>query len=339
MVEFDRVSTCSDQASTPVQSDLFETSRWPRKPYCSDDLEQGMVIRSLASAIKRPYIQANPPHLRVWSIFDVDRPGAAVLWEDQGLPPPSWAAVNRENGHAHLVWGLSAPVLVDSPDLKQGPLRYLCAVESAFRARLQADQGYSGLITKNPAHPLWKTLRGPRLGYELGELADWVDLPKHLPKRKPEEVGLGRNVTVFDWLRHYAYRQIRHYKGDVRNFVLWQSHLNNKALERNGDFPYPLDGREVWHIAKSVSKWVWHKFDLEASDARFSALQAYRGKQNTPETQAAKGRASGKARLVASENKRASARLMRDRGMTQAAIAAELGVTDRTVRGWLNDRA
>jgi len=298
-----------------------------------------MVIRSLASAIKRPYIQANPPHLRVWSIFDVDRPGAAVLWEDQGLPPPSWAAVNRENGHAHLVWGLSAPVLVDSPDLKQGPLRYLCAVESAFRARLQADQGYSGLITKNPAHPLWKTLRGPRLGYELGELADWVDLPKHLPKRKPEEVGLGRNVTVLDWLRHYAYRQIRHYKGDVRNFVLWQSHLNNKALERNGDFPYPLDGREVWHIAKSVSKWVWHKFDLEASDARFSALQAYRGKQNTPETQAAKGRASGKARLVASENKRASARLMRDRGMTQAAIAAELGVTDRTVRGWLNDRA
>ena len=334
MVEFDRVSTCSAQ-----QLDLFEASRWPRKPYCSDDLEQGLCIRSLASAIKRPYIQANPPHLRVWSIFDVDRPGAAVLWEDQGLPPPSWAAVNRENGHAHLVWGLSVPVLVDSPDLRQAPMRYLCAVESAFRARLQADQGYSGLITKNPAHPLWKTLRGPQLGYELGDLADWVDLPKHIPKRKPEEVGLGRNVTVFDWLRLYAYRKIRHYKLDVRNFIQWQSHLNGKALERNGDFLYPLDGREVWHIAKSVSKWVWHKFDLEASDARFSALQAYRGKQNTPETQAAKGRASGKARLVASENKRASARLMRDRGMTQAAIAAELGVTDRTVRGWLNDRA
>jgi len=201
MVEFDRVSTCSAQ-----QLDLFETSRWPRKPYCSDDLEQGLCIRSLASAIKRPYIQANPPHLRVWSIFDVDRPGAAVLWEDQGLPPPSWAAVNRENGHAHLVWGLSVPVLVDSPDLRQAPMRYLCAVESAFRARLQADQGYSGLITKNPVHPLWKTLRGPQLGYELGDLADWVDLPKHIPKRKPEEVGLGRNVTVFDWLRLYAYR-------------------------------------------------------------------------------------------------------------------------------------
>lgn len=261
-----------------------------------------MCIRSLASAIKRPYIQANPPHLRVWAIFDVDRPGAAVLWEDVLLPPPSWASVNRENGHAHLVWGLSVPVLVDSPDLRQAPLRYLCAVEAAFRARLQADQGYSGLITKNPVHPLWKTLRGPQLGYELGELADWVDLPKHLPKRKPEEVGLGRNVTVFDWLRHYAYRKIRHYKHEVRNFVYWQSHLNGKALERNGDFLYPLDGREVWHIAKSVSKWVWQKFDLEASDARFSELQAHRGRKG--------GMKGMLSRWGNNEEKRASARLM-----------------------------
>jgi hypothetical protein len=133
-------------------------------------------------------------------------------------------------------------------------------------------------------HPLWRLLRGPQRGYELGELAEWVDLPKHAPKRKPEEVGLGRNVTLFDWLRQYAYRQIRHYKGDVRNFVVWQAHLNNKALLRNGDFVIPLDGREVWHICKSVAKWTWRRFDLAASDARFSALQA------------ARGRASGEAR-------------------------------------------
>jgi len=156
-------------------------------------------------------------------------------------------------------------------------MRYLCAVEAAFREALQADQGYSGLITKNPSHPLWRTLRGPQLSYDLGELAEYVELPKHLPKRKPEEIGLGRNVTVFEWLRQYAYRHIRHYKGDVRNYVLWQSHLNLKALGRNGDFLYPMDGKEVWHIAKSVAKWTWRTFDIAASDARFSALQAHRG--------------------------------------------------------------
>jgi len=313
----------AQQETEQLNLDLFaDRDRWPRKPYCSDD-KTARHIRSLTSAIKRPYIQANPPHIRIWSIYDVDRPGGAIAWEDAGLPPPSWAAANRANAHAHLVWGLVAPVLVDSPDLRQAPLRYLCAVEAAFRERLQADQGYSGLITKNPSHPLWRTLRGPQMAYELGDLAEWVDLPKFLPKRRPEEIGLGRNVTVFDWLRHYAYRNIRHYKGDVRNFVLWQSHLNGKALERNGDLQYPMDGREVWHIAKSIAKWTWRFFDIEASDAKFSALQSYRGK-----------RAMIK-RWGNSENKQASARVMREKGYSIRDIALELDVGKSTVARWV----
>jgi len=296
--------------------------RLPRRPYCSDDLSKGLRIRSLGEALTKPYIQVNPPHLRVWSIHDIDRPGGGLAWEEAALPPPSWAAINRANAHAHLVWGLSAPVLVDSPDMRQAPLRYLCAVESAFRERLQADPGYSGLITKNPSHPLWRVLRGPRIGYELGELAEYVDLPKHLPRRKPEEVGLGRNVTLFDWLRQYAYRMIRHYKSDIRNFLVWQSHLNAKALERNGDFKNPLDRKEVWYIVKSVSKWTWRRFDIEASDARFSELQAHRG------------RLGGLAKGAANEDKRSSARLMRARGMSLRAIAEELGVSHEIVRRW-----
>lgn len=313
----------AQQEIEQLNLDLFEDrERWPRKPYCSDD-KTARNIRSLASAIKRPYIQANPPHIRIWSIYDVDRPGGAIAWEDAGLPPPSWAAANRANAHAHLVWGLVAPVLVESPDLRQGPLRYLCAVEAAFRERLQADQGYSGLITKNPSHPLWRTLRGPQVAYELRDLAEWVELPKFLPRRRPEEIGLGRNVTVFDWLRRYAYRHIRYYKGDVRNFVRWQNHLNGKALERNGDLQNPMDGREVWHIAKSVAKWTWRSFDLEASDAKFSALQAHRG------------RLGGVAKGKANEANRLTARLMAAKGLSQRAIAEALAVSQKSISNWL----
>ncbi|MBQ0131673.1 MAG: primase C-terminal domain-containing protein [Comamonas sp.] len=136
-------------------------------------------------------------------------------------------------------------------------------------------------------------------------------------------MGLGRNVTVFDWLRQHAYRHIRHYKGDVRNFVLWQSHLNSKALERNGELRVPLAGNEVWHIAKSVSKWTWNNFDLAASDARFAALQA---------AQRSKG---GRVRSASYEEQRASARLMAAAGHTQRAIAEELGVDKMTVNRWL----
>lgn len=125
----------------------------------------------------------------------------------------------------------------------------------------------------------------------------------------------------------YAYRSIRHYKADVRNFVLWQAHMNTKALERNGDLRTPLDGREVWHIAKSVSKWTWRRFDIEASDQRFSKLQAHRGHLG--------GLASGISRATANEDKLVSARLMRAKGMTQQAIAENLGVHVNTIANWL----
>lgn len=306
--------------------DLFhDTTRWPHKPFCSDD-KTAANIRSLAHAIKRPYIQANPPHLRVWSIFDVDRAGAALAWEDAGLPPPAWSACNVENGHAHLVWGLSAPVLVDSPDLRQQPLRYLCAIEAAFRAKLQADSGYTGLITKNPAFPLWRVLRGPRVCFELGELADYVDLPKFAPKRKPEEVGLGRNVTLFDAVRHYAYREVKGYKRAQQcAYVYWQKDIYDQAMNRNGDFMQPLCHREVYHVAKSVAKWTWQKFDIAASDERFSKLQAHRGKLG------------GLAKGAANEDKRASARLMKAAGQSVVVIANQLGVHRDTVYSWLSE--
>ena len=129
-----------------------------------------------------------------------------------------------------------------------------------------------------------------------------------------------------------GYRKIRHYKLDVRNFIQWQSHMNGKALERNGDFLYPLDGREVWHIAKSVSKWVWHKFDLEASDARFSELQARRGRKGGVKG----GPIGGSVRSASYEGQRASARLMHAQGMSARAIARELGCSPQSVLNWVS---
>jgi hypothetical protein len=199
------------------------------------------------------------------------------------------------------------------------PLRYLCAVEAAFRARLDADPGFSGLITKNPLHPMWRLLRGPRADYELWQLADWVDLSRHLPKRKPEEIGLGRNVTLFEWLRRWAYTAVRRHR-ETRNFVLWQSEVYGKALERNGDFRYPLHSKEVWWVAKSVAKWVW-RMDAAAREA-FIERQRWRGRKG------------GIAKGLANEDKRASARLMRAQGMSLRAIAAELGVSHEIVRKW-----
>jgi hypothetical protein len=311
-----------------MQLDLFE-KRLPRKPYCTDDLQSGLKIRSARHAVRRKYIQVNPPWLRSWLVFDVDREGAALAWEDALLPEPAWCSINPANGHAHIAFGLDAPVLIGE-HTHDRPVRYLAAVESAMRAKLDADPSYSGLITKNPLHKDWRTLWSQNAGvYDLAFLSDHLDLPRFVPKRKPAEIGLGRNVTLFDWLRHYAYRAIRGWKRPEPGiYIRWMNHLYEMALQRNGDFANPLDFRECYHIAKSVAKWVWNRFDIDASDKRFAQRQRQRGRIG--------GLRSGAVRQKASEDKQASARLMRAKGMTQTEIAQALGVTDRTVRNWLN---
>ena len=107
----------------------------------------------------------------------------------------------------------------------------------------------------------------------MPELAEYVDLTRFTPKRNknPEEIGLGRNVTLFDELRKWAYRQVKKYKADG-GYKEWLDACNAWALNRNGEFKAPSgppDKREVWHIAKPVAKWTWTRFDIAASDKRF----------------------------------------------------------------------
>jgi hypothetical protein len=321
-------SAADDCTALAKTSDLFAPERWPRRPYCADEKGMGTKIRDFQRALTKPYIQANPPHLRVWSIFDIDRPGAAIAWEDADLPPPTWAAMNPENGHAHLVWGLLAPVLVDGLEARQGPLRYLVAIERMMRERLTADLGYSGLLTKNPSHPRWRVLRGPVQAYELRELAEWLPgVEKFIPKRgrtySADEVGLGRNVTLFDRLREWAYRAIRGYWGEGQD--VWLAACNGKALNYNGDFITPLDPREVGHIAKSVAKWTWR----EHTQQGFSAWQSSVGRRG--------GVASGKARRAKNEARRTEALEMLAGGVTQASVARTLGVHANTIANWLRE--
>lgn len=314
--------------TVPDQADLFQDpQRWPRRPLCTEDLAAGLRHRSLAQALTRPYIQANPPHLRVWLLHDIDRPGAACAWEDANLPPPAWTSINRQNGHAHSAWGLRAPVLVDGIGAREAPMRYLVAVESFMREKLQADGGFAGLITKNPAHPLWLTLRGPRTVYDLAELAEWLPgLDKHRPKRRAEAQGVGRNVALFDQLRLWAYKAIRkHWGGGLQAWNAWMSECNTRALVMNADLfgGRLLEGKEVWHVARSVAKWTWRHTTAQG----FSEWRSAQGRRG--------GVRSGQVRRQAGEDKRASARLMAASGLSTREIGSELEVAHSTVVRWL----
>lgn len=299
--------------------------RLPHAPYSADDFKRDMRIRELAKALGKANLQVNLPTARLWLTFDVDHEDAANAWKRAGLPEPTWTAINPENGHAHLVWGLAVPVLRGCEAASVKALRYLAAIEACFAARLGADPGYRGVTTKNPTHPRWKVSHGDRLQlYTLHELGDGLpELPTYRPPRKAQQqAGEGRAVYLFNGLLRWAVRAIREHWG-ADDLASWVDLCRAHATTINAQFPAPLEWREVRHAAKCVAGWTRKNITPEG----FSAWQATRGKKG--------GAASGAARRLANEDKRASARRMALEGSSSREIAAELGVDQSTVVRWL----
>ncbi len=138
---------------------------------------------------------------------------AYCSWQDAGLPAPHWVCVNLRNGHAHLGYQLATPVARTSA-ARQKTLRYLAAIEHVLARRLGADMAYAGLITKNPIHHDWWTIWHSAEPYSLDYLAEFCpdkDLAAYSRRSRKEASGFGRNVTLFDNVREWAYSAVREY--------------------------------------------------------------------------------------------------------------------------------
>jgi len=262
--------------------ELFN-DRLPHKPYFSDDLHFGVRIAGKERAILAKYIQFNQPHAMFWLGFDVDRVGAAIDWSDRNAPAPTLTITNPENGHAHLLYALETSIRT-APAGKIKPLRYAAAVENALRKKLDADTGYSGLICKNPNHGHWKiAVWQPQL-YTLDWLADSLDLSSANDNDKAifAEYGLGRNCTLFDKTRKWAYRAIRQ---GWPEYDQWLQACYERASAYNLQFSAPLDENEVNGIAKSIARWTHRKLTEESFDeyvirTHSFEIQSSRGKKS-----------------------------------------------------------
>lgn len=313
----------------------FTPERLPKKPYCSKGKGFPTYIRTLKSALSYPQIQLNSPTYTHWLIFDVDKEQAAFAWQDCGFPPPTWVTINPENGHAHIVYGLKVAVCT-SVNARIAPMRYLAAVYKAMAEKMDADKDYAGVLTHNPLHPQWRTwvVCQSNTLYELGELADYVDLPpysdhfKAKQESEQENYAIGRNVSLFDRVRFWAYKAIRHYRSGCRS--IWEQAVLSQTENLN-TFSVPLSYGEVKCIAKSISKWVW--LHEPESRARFCELQRERGKKAQNQVEANK--ASIMARQATNEPLVALAMSLHLKGIGCSEIAQCVGKSVRTIWRWL----
>lgn len=295
----------------------------PAKPYYSDSLRQGLRIASLEKALKHKYIQYNDFAFYRFLVFDIDRDGGALSFENADLPAPNLAIINPSNTHAHLIYQLENPVCrTETAHLK--PINFLKSIYQAYALKLKADMAFAGLITKNPLSLAWHTWEINDRLYSLSELADYVELQKIFVKKAESADFVGRNDNLFNTVRTWAYQARYNYENytDFRDAVFFHTTNLNRLFET------PLKISEIKSISKSISKFVWSHF---TEQSRENLIQ----RTHTSELQRERGIKSGIVRYRKNEDKRIYAAALRAQGKTYREIAKELGVSHITIRNWL----
>ena len=154
-------------------------------------------------------------------------------------------------------------------------------------------------------------MQGVQPSYTLEELANYLDLEPYEQANAVNDSGYGRNCTLFDELRHIAY------KLPNKSYRAVESHLTPLADDINNRFDIPLLPNEVKHIIRSIARYC-SRTDFTESHKAFSELQ----------------RARVTKRWGDSTDKQRQARQMYAEGVKKTDIAKQLGVTPRTLTNW-----
>lgn len=297
-------------------------SRFPLHAFATDELTHGIRMYPLEIAIAKAIVQHNYKHSLSWMVYDIDREQVAIDWDDRNAPPPNIIAINPTNGHGHYFYGLEAPIH-NYIGASEKALRYMAVVDTALTDKLGADPGYSKLMSKNPLHKRWITLYPNLRLYDLDELADWLDLEKYNDRRKRlPNYGYGRNCTLFETLRPWAYRKRR---TPYLSAEFFYGDVLSQAMIINAGFNPPLPHSEVRSTAKSVSQWTWRRMSAEGFSSYQSRLGKLSGAKRTE-------KAMELRKLVIEAREQCPE-------LTQGDLAAMLGINQGTVSRHLRDYA
>lgn len=243
----------------------------PLRPYCTNSLGGRLRILDSKRATGYANIQHNAPLVWRWMIFDIDSDEAYMRAETRGFPPPNFIALNRNNGHGHAGYLLESPVTAFGTSSRLA-INFFMDVERGMTHRLGADQAYPGFLSKNPLCPRWETDWQAVRPYRLDTLNDYLDNSDKRKSPVREMSAIGRNVTLFDALRCWAYNNWKKTAKEGKSQAEFGNMIREKAEVVNSIFPVPLSRVEINGICRSVAKWIWNNFSME----RFSVIQRAR---------------------------------------------------------------
>lgn len=253
-------------------------SSLPRYPYCTDVPSDGVYRKPKWEALQHRLIQPNHQSLIRWLPFDIDADDGYFRPDEAGLPEPAFYAFNMDNGHCHILYELEDPVS-KTANSGASPLSFLVDVQRGMCRRLGADRNYSGNLCKNVAHDHWEVFATGASPISLPRVNESLDAADKVPWSTKELDGFGRNCDLFNEIRHIAYRHVATFKRDHKTESQFRRFLDGMAFQINMAFPTPLFLTEVGGVTKSVSKWVWSRFQTGRVSAQFSAIQRARARK------------------------------------------------------------
>lgn len=279
----------------PVTAAQWEQMWLPLWPLASDDLLAGVYRGSRSRALELRYIESNPEALSNLLVIDIDHADALerTLWHRKGLYP-NIVVENPVNGHAHAVWALKEPV-TRTEYARRKPLAYAAAITEGLRRSVDGDKGYSGLLTKNPTHQAWESHLIQDELYSLKDLEErlekFMPTPSWAKTRRKNPVGLGRNCSIFESARVWAYQEARRIRERNEYPTVQDSRDFHEALSLhagilNTQFSEPLPLNELKDIVNSIHKWVTTRFygwidSRTVNQATFTTIQSARGKRSS----------------------------------------------------------
>ena len=286
-----------------------------KKVKCSDT-KSYTVIRNLAIALKKPYIQANPLNSYEWIILDIDHENTYI--EDLAVKP-NIIVYNKTNNKAHYYFKIKAVHNNDQSSYKA--LEYYQAVRYGLNILLGGDLAFTQTLSKNPlATEHFRILEVHNKEYELSELAEYCDL---VPKYKLKAITdvneradiLGRNQSIFDAVRVEAYKMNEPREEQIRAI----------ADSYNDNLANPLPSQEIKHIAKSIAKYVSRP--RTQATKKWLAERAKKNNKKSQEVRKAKAQIKKDKAFV----------LLSNRKLTLKVIAEKLGVSYKTIKNINSD--
>jgi hypothetical protein len=215
------------------------------------------------------------PYLSV----DIDIPGSAYDWSDQGLPIPTISMVSPDTAHALLMWELTNPVTLPREQFdgvtNLKPFDYFKAIKKAYTRALDGDPAYAGRSVKNPfyanlsgrtipcadgiIYDVYKTTWFNRT-YSLAELAKFVELEHK--RYQPENLydPSSRLKSMFNYSAHDSYAAVHNYSTEeefrsvVTEIVMGYWH---EFKQESKD--HPLTEAEAERCIRDITRWTWQR--------------------------------------------------------------------------------